>query len=140
MKNYITILLLALTINALAQSGNGSNYVMTYTPNEAVKETDFTSLSIRNSRVSIQYMDEFGRPEQVLEQQGTPSGNDLISLTEYDEAGRVSKQWIPAPVNGGTGVFRSADAVKNKSSEYYGGNAYSETCLLYTSDACRRRG
>lgn len=136
MKNMLTIILLVLVLNVSGQSGNGNNYVVTCIPNEAIKEADCSSLSIQNSRINVQYMDEFGRPELMLEQQGTPSGNDLISLTEYDEAGRASKQWIPVPVNGGTGTYRFVDIVKGKSDEYHGGNAYSET--IYENSSLNR--
>ena len=53
---------------------------------------------------SIQYYDGLGRPVQTVQKGITPQGDDLVTLTEYDEVGREYKHWLPK-TNNGSGAF-----------------------------------
>ena len=81
----------------------GKNYIVSVTPLDAT-----STVSIANDRlnidddaralVNIQYLDGLGRPEQLIMRGITPSGADLVALTEYDAVGRESRQWLPGAV------------------------------------------
>ena len=45
---------------------------------------------------TVTWLDDFGREESVHQVGFTPSHKTLVSLTEYDGHGRVSKRWLPA--------------------------------------------
>ena len=45
---------------------------------------------------TVTWLDDFGREESVHQVGFTPSHKTLMSLTEYDGHGRVSKRWLPA--------------------------------------------
>ena len=45
---------------------------------------------------TVTWLDDFGREESVHLVGFTPSHKTLVSLTEYDGHGRVSKRWLPA--------------------------------------------
>ena len=45
---------------------------------------------------TVTWLDDFGREESVHQVGASPSGKTLVSLTEYDGHGRVSREWLPA--------------------------------------------
>lgn len=53
----------------------------------------------------IQYFDGLGRPIETIQKGITPSGADLVSLTEYDGVGREEKQWLPIIISGNAGAY-----------------------------------
>ncbi|WP_455496673.1 DUF6443 domain-containing protein [Coprobacter sp.] len=130
MKQITIIIIWASLIvtNAYTQSGNGHNYIITRTPTEQIGKEKVHTLSSENSRIEVQYYDAFGRPEMTVSQQVTPTRSDLVSITEFDAAGREFRQWLPIPASGNPGAFRNPDEFKRGSSGYYqDAFAYSET-------------
>ena len=104
-----------------APSSN-QNYIM----HAKVKVPGITNDSQLNSilndkekvQVTIQYLDGLGRPMQSVQQQGSPSGNDLITPMVYDSLGRQTKQYLPYVSNGtADGSYRSS-AVSEQQSFY----------------------
>ncbi len=73
----------------------------------------------------IQYYDGLGRPVQLVRKGFTPQGNDLASQTDYDDAGRVWREWLPAPFPSGGGY--KADFAANATTEHGDGCPYAET-------------
>ena len=49
-----------------------------------------------NALTTIQYYDGYGRPFEKVAVGVTPTGGNLVYLTEYDGLGRESRQWLPA--------------------------------------------
>ncbi len=75
----------------------------------------------------IDYYDGLGRQEQTVLKTASPTRKDLVSLQEYDVAGRPSNSWLPAAV-GGTGSYIDAVSLKSASSTFYSdASAYSKT-------------
>ena len=72
-----------------AQSAGNQNYISIHTKMNAEGTTE---------QVSIQYFDGMGRPVQQVQKNHTPSGKDLVTNIDYDYCGRVSKEWLPTPV------------------------------------------
>jgi RHS repeat-associated protein len=52
--------------------------------------------TIRKSE-TVQYLDELGRPNQIINIKQTPSENDIVTHVEYDQFGRRVKNFLPAP-------------------------------------------
>ncbi|MDH6250274.1 hypothetical protein M2347_000001, partial [Chryseobacterium sp. H1D6B] len=46
---------------------------------------------------TVQYFDFLGRPKQVVNVKGTPSGKDLVTPVVYDELGRKTRDYLPVP-------------------------------------------
>ena len=83
-----------------------------------------SSLPNPNVQETIQYFDGLGRPKQSIEIKASPSGKDLVTHIAYDQFGRQTDSWLPAPMNTNNGKIQSgADAA---AINYYGdGFAYS---------------
>ena len=67
----------------------------------ATSWNDVTVLTSRDGgemsmMTTVTWLDDFGREESVHQVGVTPSHKTLVSLTEYDGHGRVSKRWLPA--------------------------------------------
>lgn len=45
---------------------------------------------------SVKWLDDFGREESLHQLGISPSGKTIVSLTEYDGHGRLSRKWLPA--------------------------------------------
>lgn len=67
----------------------------------------------------IQYFDGFGRLIETIQKEITPSGSDLVSLTEYDSFGRKEKQWLPMVFSGNAGGFINAITITEASPQSY---------------------
>ena len=64
----------------------------------------------------IVYYDGLGRPFQTVQKGITPSLKSLVSLQEYDEAGRKSKSWLP--VTSASDYVGSADVISSAPGNY----------------------
>ncbi len=81
--SYITFILLFLVQMSFGQE-KGYNYVRTS-----------TKISESDNLDQIDYYDGLGREWQTVKKGFTTYGTDLITLKEYDKAGRVEKVWLP---------------------------------------------
>lgn len=68
----------------------------------------------------IDYFDGFGRLEESVQKQYSPSGSDLITLQEYDGFNRPSNLWLPAVFTGNNGQPVSSVSLKNAAITQYG--------------------
>lgn len=66
---------------------------------------------------SVQYFDGLGRPTVLVQKGVTPSGDNLISLQEYDALGRELKSWLSVP---SSSDYLSPTAFKSAADGYYG--------------------
>ena len=86
------------------------NYVRTRVPRNAV--TDVPTLDANTGtpslvQVSYKYVDVFGKQTQTVASQQSPSGKDVVQITEYDQRGHQSKQWLPYTIANSTpGSYR----------------------------------
>ncbi len=97
----------------------GKNSVKTTVPLTA--KSDASQLNPDSCLVGIEYTDGLGRPN-VSVQKAITSGEkkDLVSVTNYDCFGRVSNQWLPAPMTGTS--IPDANAVMQQAKSFYGDN------------------
>ncbi len=106
---------------AIDESGQSGNYAI---------ERKYTSCTGDSWNDKTVYYDEMGREQETVLLKNSPSGRDLASLTEYDDYGRVEREWLPVASNG-TGAFISPDDFKNLSNTQYDGDAYAYNRSVY---------
>jgi RHS repeat-associated protein len=75
-------------------------------------------------REQLQYFDGLGRPDETVLKRATPKGKDLVVRYDYDNFGRESKTWLPAPSSRTDGGYNGASAA---ASFYSDAAPYSET-------------
>ncbi|PYF74244.1 DUF6443 domain-containing protein [Pedobacter nutrimenti] len=66
---------------------------------------------------TIQYFDGLGRPLQSVTVQGSPTFKDIVQPIAYDAFGRENKKYLPYPVAGNNGNFKS-DALTAQNAFY----------------------
>lgn len=130
MKRYILFILFAISsaLTAYSQSTD-QNYICTIVPR--VETTDASSLSPSQALITVGYFDGLGHPVQTVAKGITPSSQDLVSIVEYDEAGRQTREWLPVAMNGTAGSYRTSEEVKAHSSSFYDGDEYAYVHTSY---------
>ena len=96
----------------------------------------FTSEEGRTWMTDIAYYDGLGRPEQTVEKWSTPDYGDIVTLREYDAAGRETILWNATEV-GSDGLRKTPPAIRSSAiAEYGDDNPYTET--VYENSAMDR--
>ena len=72
-----------------------------------------------------------GRPVQQVQKNHTPSGKDLVTNIDYDYCGRVSKEWLPTPVENSQEYIKPGNFATLSKAYYQDGRPYKEN--LYSS-------
>jgi hypothetical protein len=121
---------------------DNQNYIRTRT----FTKPGITTLSSANSQTGIndvsqltEYIDGLGRPIQSVAQKATPAGTDIVSITWYDNYGRVAQKYLPYTDGLSTGGFRTNATTQqssfyntyfnNTESFYYGNTLYENSPL-----------
>ncbi|MEL7601329.1 MAG: DUF6443 domain-containing protein, partial [Proteiniphilum sp.] len=122
---------LAISVTAPAApvlSPLGENYIHTKTmlDNTGIASSDRTD-----------YSDGLGRSAQTVLHKSSPGQKDIVTLQEYDEAGRPSNSYIPVPVTTATGEFVTHSTVKTASNSFYG-DAYAYDKAVYEPSPLNR--
>lgn len=117
MKLAYVILFLNISLASFSQSSN-NNYILT-----RAMLNDAANVYMDK----IDYFDGLGRPLQTVEKEKSPTKKDLVTYTEYDIAGRVTKQWLPVSYTG-NGSFIALSTVSSAAQTTYGSGevAYSK--------------
>ncbi|MEL6558330.1 MAG: DUF6443 domain-containing protein [Bacteroidota bacterium] len=130
MKKHLILLIsmFCCAIQMMAQQTT-ENYVKTFVAREEVAGS-LKGVNNKNKvQESIQYVDGLGRAKQSVVRWGSPLGKDVITPVEYDQFGRVLKQYLPYVssetnnANNVNGNYRSS-AVTSQNAFYdtfYGG-------------------
>ena len=101
----------------IASPSTSQNYVLT----KVYQDTGGS-----NALSSIQYYDGLGRPTQAVAVGAAPGGADLVRQQTYDAYGRADKAYLPTPMAGTAGSYRTA--METSAASHYGvNNPYSET-------------
>lgn len=84
---------------------SGENYVVSVTPLDSCKSIDISAGSVRGQAgsrmsVSVNYFDMLGRGSLSVHNACSPSMQDVISYTDYDDDKRVIRQWRPLAKQG----------------------------------------
>jgi len=125
-----TIMLLCISDLLFAQSSN-QNYILTRTFMD--KEG-----TLSKSLQTVQYFDGLGRPVQTVQKAFTPDGKDLALMQEYDDFGRNSNSWLPAPQTTNSGNFVELAAIKSSSQAFYGGDNATYSKPVYEASPLSR--
>lgn len=85
------------------------NYMLTYTAFvPGIKQAnDFSTKTICDAGVQVQYFDGLNRPIQAVVSQSGVNKKDVVSVTEYDRYGRQPKNYLPYVSNDIGGAFKS---------------------------------
>ena len=106
----ITILFL-LNITVKAQLSYNKNFVATTEVKQPGQQTPAAVSNLpQNAKITkVEYLDGLGRSQQTIIVNGSQLGVDLVSPADYDPLGRVTKQYLPYPVqtSGATASFRT---------------------------------
>nr|CRY95807.1 hypothetical protein [uncultured prokaryote] len=86
-----------------------------------ISTNKFTSEGGRTWITDVSCYDGLGRQFQEIRKWGDADGNDIVTLTEYDNAGRVSNTWLPVS-SGSSGAPKDASAIKSAARTAYGDN------------------
>lgn len=78
--------LLSVAASGAPQAPTNQNYIKTRTYCTSNGQTYYDDL---------QYYDGLGKPYMSVNVNATPSNKDFIALTEYDDLGRKSREWLP---------------------------------------------
>lgn len=105
----IDFLLVALAVLvssfSLAQS-TSHNYINTTELLEPVDIATYNTSSTAIKKIeTVTYLDGFGKVKQKVGIKQTATQKDVIQHVEYDEFGRISKQYLPFPTSQNTGDF-----------------------------------
>ncbi|TKC60280.1 RHS repeat-associated core domain-containing protein [Pedobacter hiemivivus] len=80
-------------------------------PNELINS------AINESSKSVQYFDDFGRPEQDIAINASPTNKDILRPVVYDVLGREDKKYLPYTIGNNHGQYRSE--VLNEQAIFY---------------------
>ena len=77
-------------------------------------------------QVSIQYFDGLGRPVQNVLKNYTHSGKDLVTNIDYDYCGRITKEWLPTPIENNSGYIKPENFALISKNYYEDNHPYRE--------------
>ncbi|MFP8892164.1 MULTISPECIES: DUF6443 domain-containing protein [Chryseobacterium] len=106
-----------------------STYLSNWTSQNKVMSVSYlTDLGDSGKKkTSIVYYDGLGRELQSVAKEATPLGKDLVTLFEYDNFGRKSKDFLPVPTAQNNGLLVDAAVLSGLASSFYNGEpAFSE--------------
>lgn len=128
MKNLYLIRFLILIIcnlSVVSQAQTDTNYTRIRQCKSPVSSID--QCSTNDLVESITYIDELGRREQVQTIKATSDNKTIIKFYEYDQYGRLIKDWLPLPTNSTTNQYLSISSVGSDNINFYGDSyPYSE--------------
>jgi RHS repeat-associated protein len=111
-------------INAASQQNE--NFIQTISFKVPRKEGESVS-SIGEVNENFTYFDGLGRPVQEISTQASPGKNDLIKPIEYDDFGRLEKEYLPYAAAKKDGMLETR-ALSDANGDYQG----SEQLQFYT--------
>ena len=88
----------------------------------------------------IAYFNGIGQPVQTVNKGITPSGNDLVTLRQYDCLGRDSVYWLPIPVANNNGTYMAPSSIRNAATNVsaYDSDTAPYSTVLYDSSPLGR--
>ena len=119
----------------------GENYIISVSPLDPTTRVTITDVSVSVSssvrtQTAIQYYDGLGRPDEHIAIETSPSGKDLVQVTNYTGLKRVDQQWLPVPMQT-EGQRIDVSSVKTQTQSYYEDNRpFVET--IYENSALNR--
>jgi len=128
--NYIILLCLAI-ISYKVKAQSNENYIYKKVYQEEVSSSTGTFVNETKSIQEVTYFDGLGRPMQKVGIDQSPSRYDIITHMEYDDFGRVEKEYLPYDYAwGAIGSYRTN--AKTYTSTYYNKSKYDYTTNPYS--------
>jgi len=103
------------------------NYVRTRTPRTKISTfTKLDQLTPTKDSVETQvdYVDGLGQPLQSIQQQGSPTGRDMVQAHAYDSLGREVTKYLPYTYSSATPGAYQAAALADNSGNYLNSQQY----------------
>jgi len=122
MKKILNILGILFVIFSSAQTN------LTSTENYIYSKTCLNDDCSKKSE-SVQYFDSWGKPIQVIDIKGSPTGKDVVGHIEYDAFGRKVKNYLPVPQAGTQNGLLYTSPLSNAPAVYGSEKIYSESIL-----------
>ena len=94
------------------------SYTYNYGTQSYVRRHTMTSTSGTAYRETTDYYDAIGRLSETVAKGQSPTGQDLVTLTEYDALNRPVRQWLPT-VFSNTGSYISPSTYTSGTRTYY---------------------
>ncbi len=116
----------AFTVPSIISGSTDRNYVAKAVFTQGVK--NLTSVSPARAIITTTFYDGFGRKQQTVLRNNN-SGKDLADYYEYDNRGRVVRQYIPGTISG-SGNYASLEQITSSHASLYpedATNAYIST-------------
>ncbi|MEN4762851.1 DUF6443 domain-containing protein, partial [Chryseobacterium sp. C39-AII1] len=122
MKKFLSIfsILVMATVSAQTELTGTENYIYNSTclNDDCSRKTE-----------SVQYFDSWGKPIQVIDIKGSPTGKDIVGHVEYDHLGRQVKNYLPVPQTGTQNGLLYTSPLSNAPAVYGSEKIYSENVL-----------
>ena len=117
--------------HAQVNGQNGQNYIYSKT---------FMDENGNSCIEEIAYFNGIGQPVQTVKKGITPSGNDLVTLRQYDRLGRDSVYWLPIPVANNNGEYMAPSSIRNAATNVsaYDSDTAPYSTILYDSSPLSR--
>ena len=96
-----------------------------------VKTRTYKDSSGREWMDKIDYYDAMGRAEQSVLFGASPESGNIVSASEYDLYGRISKTWLPAEVKDSIGSYNSITNLSEIVKATYNGDVASYSYSIY---------
>ncbi|CAM1345217.1 DUF6443 domain-containing protein [Tenacibaculum amylolyticum] len=111
---------------------SNENYIYTVKPQ--IPTTNTANLTEDKDVIrSITYFDGLGRPQQNIGIKQSPTGDDIVTHTEYDDFGRQTKEYLPYPtVGNGTLKTNTITSTNNYYTANYGADINTNTPNPYS--------
>jgi RHS repeat-associated protein len=100
------------TIGSIMDQQTNLNYITSidYLKEGVNESIDLYDLTRAEYSYSTQYFDGLGRPFQTVSLGSSPLGNDVVLPIEYDNLGRIVKDFLPYTTSSREGIYK-ADAI-----------------------------
>lgn len=108
------------------QADDGRNYTVKFIPRNG--SPVFAEDDAVANMATISYCDALGRPEQVIDVNGSPEGNDMVQPVVYDAFGRDDAiTYLPYEASGPAGSYRTD--WRGETDAFYGTLFYGSSAL-----------
>lgn len=117
------LFLLICIIETLRISANSANFITEITPRVAQNNID-TTIQVANDStqpiIKRTFYDAMYRPTLTYLYNYTPNLQNLVTLNEYDDYARLSKEWLPTAISSNSLTINS---FKNNATQFYSGES-----------------
>lgn len=126
---YILYLLCSLSLSVYGQSPHTCNYIMNRT---------YTKADGLENRSNIEFYDGLGRLSGNIFVGASPSGKDIVTRRDYDNLGRLWRDWLPRVSEYSNGKNLTPAEFVNLSIGIYNNDSHTYSETLYENSPLNR--